>query len=99
MALSINYVNETGIVSKYFRIADIDQNFLNPESFMTVYVYGYTDEGYRETEKTLADKDTQKINFTERFQLAIDDTKGYSRADIYERLKNEVSIFLGAIDV
>lgn len=99
MALKKTITDDKGIVITYFRIADIDQNFINPESYLTVYIYGYADEGLREEEKTLADKDIQKVIYWERFNFPIDDTKGYSRADIYERLKNEVSMFSDAIDM
>ena len=49
-------------------------------------------------EKNEADKDKQTVVYFECFRLPLDDTKGYSRKDIYNRLKTEVPLFKGAED-
>ena len=98
MALKKIITNDKGITTEYFRIANIEQNFINPQPLLEIYIYGYTDESFRLTEKDEADKDKQTVVYFERFQLPLDDTKGYSREDIYNRLKTEVPLFEGAED-
>ena len=98
VALKKQITDDKGVVINYFRIADIDQNFINPEPILEIYVYGYANENFRLVEKNEADKDKQTVIYFERFQLPLDDTKGYSREDIYNRLKTEVPLFEGAED-
>ena len=98
MALKKQITNDKGVVINYFRIADIDQNFINPEPILEVYIYGYVNENFRLMEKNEADKDKQTVVYFECFRLPLDDTKGYSREDIYNRLKTEVPLFKGAED-
>jgi hypothetical protein len=98
MALNKKIIGDKGIVVNYFRIADISQNYINPEPELEVYIYGYANEDFRLIEKEEGDKDKQTVVYFERFQLPLDDTKGYSREDIYNRLKTEVPLFEGAED-
>jgi hypothetical protein len=99
MALHKATTNEIGVPTSYFRIAHIEENYMNPEPHLIVYVYGYADETFRESEKIISDKDVQKCNFRDRYELEVDDTKGYGRAALYARLKNEIPMFEGAEDV
>lgn len=98
MALHKEVVLDKGIVAKYFRIAEIDQNFINKEDKFTVYVYGYADESYRFLEKERQDDDMQEIVYFDHIEFSFDDAKGYSRQQIYDRLKTEVPLFEGSID-
>jgi len=98
MALHKEVVLDKGIVARYFRIAEIDQNFINEEDKLAVYIYGYADESYRIAEKERQDDDMQEIVYYQHIELPLDDEKGYSRAQIYNRLKVEVPLFEGAED-
>lgn len=99
MALKKTYKNAIGIPTEYFRIADINENYINPEPVITVYVKGYADATYRDTEKKAKDKDVDMSNFTERYTFLPDDTKGYGLANMYGRLKNEVEFFKDSTDL
>ncbi|MBW8380965.1 MAG: hypothetical protein K0M69_00375 [Youngiibacter sp.] len=99
MALKKDFIDEVGTKTSYFRIAHIEENYLNPESFLTVYVKGYADKSYRDREKEVADKDRTFENYRERFRLSPDDNKGYGRGNLYKRLKTEVELFNDAVDI
>ncbi len=96
MALNKHLVLEKGIAARYFRIANITQNFINTEPILDVYIYGYTDKTYRDKEKAVQDNNYQEIVFSKFYQLPIDDKKGYSREDIYKRIIEELPEFKGA---
>ncbi len=98
MALHKEVILDKGIVAKYFRIAEIDQNFINKEDKFTVYVYGYADKSYRLLEKERQSDDMQEIVYFEHIEFLFDNAKGYSRQQIYNRLKTEIPLFEGAID-
>ncbi len=101
MALKKTVTNEIGITSVYHRIADIQQNFINAEGILTIYVYHYAGADYRDIEKEriATDIDFQAICGTSRYTLPVNDSLGCTRADIYNRLKTEVDIFEDAEDI
>lgn len=98
MALKNKVIDDKGITAEYFRIANIEQNFINNEPILSIYVYGYAGDSFRVAEKEKQDSNYQNVIWFERFNLPLDDTKGYSRKDIYNRLKSEVEIFYGSED-
>lgn len=98
MALKKEIILEKGIVANYFRIASITQNFINQDPILDVYIYGYANENYRNEEKEIADDDIQKVVSFNNYRLLMDDEKGYSREDIYNRIKSEIPEFDGAED-
>ena len=98
MALKKNVTDDKGITINYFRIANIEQNFINPQPIVEVYVYGYADESFRLIEKQENDINKQTVIYFDRFYLPLNDDLGYARADIYNRLKNEIPLFMGAED-
>ena len=98
MALKKKIILEKGIVANYFRIASITQNFINKDLILDVYMYGYANENYRNEEKEIADDDIQKVVSFNNYRLLMDDEKGYSREDIYNRIKSEIPEFDGAED-
>lgn len=98
MALKNKVIDDKGVAAEYFRIANIEQNFINNESFLSIYVYGYAGDSFRIAEKQNEDKNYQNVIWYERFRLPLDDKKGYSRNDIYKRLKSEINIFKDSED-
>lgn len=101
MALYKEIINETGVVSKYHRIADIQQNFINVKPVLTVYMYHYADAKYRdiEKEKIIDNLHFQNITGATQYTLEIDDNKGATRKEIYKRLIKEVEEFEDAKEV
>ena len=98
MAVKKNFVDDKGVPTNYFRIAHIEENYLNPDPIIVVYVIGYADKSFRDKEKEARDVNVDKSNYHNRFILTPDDTKGYGRNNFYKRLKEEVELFKDAID-
>lgn len=101
MALQKELIDSRGIVSRYHRIANIQQNFINHEPILEIYLYHYSDIGYRSAEKVeiLENIDFQNIVGTSVHRLIVDESKGATRSDIYQRLKTEVPEFEGSVDI
>lgn len=101
MALLKELRDDRGIVSFYHRIANIQQNFINAEPVIEVYVYHYSEAEYREIEKQkiVENIDFQNIVGTDRYLFEVNDSLGATRHSFYERLKAEVPEYEGATDV
>lgn len=101
MALLKERVDENGIISSYHRIANIQQNFINHEPLIEVYVYHYTSENFRNIEKIKIeeDGDYQNVVGFSRYIFELNDSLGATRTDFYNRMKNEIEEYFEAEDV
>lgn len=99
MALYKEIINDKGVLTKYHRIANIEQNFLNQEPRLTVYMKSYSDDNFRSLEKNSENNDIETAIEFEHITLPLDDSKGATRDDIYKRLKEEVEKFKDAEDL
>ena len=91
MALEKLITDEKGIVSSYFRIVAIIEQYLTDIPEITVQLYGYADATYRDREKT--GTGLSLANSFRQVRLAANDEKGYAREDIYLRLSTEIPEF------
>ena len=93
MALKAVVTDERGNISTYFRVVAIIEQYQTDVPIVTVQLYGYADETYRDKEKL-----GQSQNLSNAFKevyLTANDELGYSREDIYKRLTTEVAEFTG----
>ena len=97
MALKKAITDERGITATYFRVAAIIEQYLTDVPVITVQLYGYADESYRESEKQ---ENRQNLsNAFKEVYLTASDEQGYARADIYKRLAAEITEFAGAKEI
>jgi len=94
MALKALVTDERGIISTYFRVVAIIEQYQADVPVITVQLYGYADETYRDKERL-----GQSQNLSNAFKevyLTADDKLGYAREDIYKRLATEIADFSGS---
>jgi hypothetical protein len=97
MALEKQITDEWGVVSTYFRIIAIIEQYVTDVPTITVQLLGYTDESYREREKMEGGQSLS--NAYREVHLAANDELGYTRADIYKRLTAEIPEFMGSKEI
>lgn len=97
MALKALVTDERGTVSSYFRVVAIIEQYLKDVPIITVQLYGYADETYRDKEKLAMSQNLS--NAFKEIYLTANDELGYSRADIYKRLTTETPEFSGSKEI
>lgn len=97
MALKALVTDDRGNVSTYFRVVAIIEQYQTDVPIVTVQLYGYADETYREKEK-LGSGQSLSNAFKEMY-LTANDELGYSREDIYKRLASETADFSSSKEI
>jgi hypothetical protein len=97
MAFKKQIMDTKGNLSTYFRVVAIIAQYQKDMPIITVQLFGYADELYREKEKQ--DNFQDLSNSFKEIYLAADDEKGYSRADVYKRLAVETTDFADAVEI
>ena len=97
MALQKAMTDERGITAAYFRIAAIIGQYSTDVPIITVQLFGYADDTYREKEKLSSNQNLS--NTFKEVYLAADDKQGYTRADIYKRLTTDIADFAGSKEI
>ena len=91
MALKALVTDDRGNVSTYFRVVAIIEQYQTDVPIVTVQLYGYADETYRDKEKLGLSQNLS--NAYKEVYLTANDELGYSREDIYKRLTTEIPEF------
>jgi len=99
MAIKKIITTENGNEVSYFRIASINQNYINPTHVLEVYIYGYKSEDYRQTEKIKADRDFQTVLSFKHYILPLSSEDDSSMSGVYKRIKEEIPEFENAEDL
>lgn len=97
MALKASVTDERGNVSTYFRVVAIIEQYQTDVPIVTVQLFGYADETYRDKEKL--DQSQNLSNAFKEIHLTAKDELGYSREDIYKRLTTEIAEFAGTNEI
>ena len=97
MALKAIITDERGTVSTYFRVVSIIEHYQTDVPVITVQLFGYTDETYRDKEKLAVSQNL--ANAFKEVYLTANDELGYSRADIYKRLTTEIPEFASSKEI
>lgn len=97
MGIQKQIVTPDGIVSNYFTIESIIQQFLRGGMRLTIQIRGFADQSYFTQNKSAKLNEPLYANTYREVFLLINDQKGYSRKDIYKRIVDEVPEFSGGI--
>lgn len=101
VALEKSITDERGVTASYFRVVSVIEEYESDQSQVTVHMRGYTSKEVRSKEKRDREKGTQ-VDLSVAHKavlLPVDDAKGYTRSDIYTRVKLEAAEFQDAKDI
>lgn len=95
MALKITITNDKGVSGNYHRILTQTQSYIGGQEGIYVNLAGYTNATYRQLEK---DNGGDMTIMNTPIFLAFDGTP-LTQANIYERIKAEISVFTPSEDI